>query len=636
MSDVLTTAPPAELNASPGRTEIILVVLISLVGFALRMAHPARLAVEHFDEGVYASNLFFQDRAGAGHYPEQHLYAPPLLPLLIEFAMIVFGPSNGAAMAVNIAAGTLTVPILWWLGRRWFGGTAGLAAGTLAALNDAHIFFSRTALTDVLVCLLLICALHYLHNSLAARSRLALFATIGAGAMTSLAWWTKYTGWLPLAIALAGLIPWKLLGDMKASVAGELPRLSMRSRTIQLLWCLLRWSLAALIAFAFWSGWLMSLEKKGGYSAVAANHRGYVTGLAEWTAQFKEQVRKLTLLDGIPTGCSLLAACAVSIVVLRREDRRFTWNVLLSNDVVFFVLPVAVLLCVMDGANVVLAFLGGIGVFVGLFRLFKIPGAAPASELPQSPAEALPGTLAAWMLAAWFMGLSLTIPLYTPYPRLLLPLLIASWLGMGILVDKLIRLIRSQASQRLAAGQHARPLLAGKQPAALAISRFRPVVILAFIVAIFLAVQQGTVLGRGVPGWEPRTGLAMIAPGMLDDACRNAGLDRKTQSDKLAIYVYGEPPLVFNLRLAGADYVNPVKDVSFANPEAPAPQLPSFVVIGPHAWATAGFGEQMAKALPRLELIGTYIYYPSQLVVLDTSVRHTRRPQSLIELYRVK
>ena len=313
------TDRPAESTSLPGRAEILLIGLIALVGFGLRSAYPSRLAVEHFDEGVYASNLFFHDRAGAGHYPDQHLYAPPLLPFLIECSMIAFGTSNFAAMAVNIAVGSLTVPLLWWVGRRWFGPTAGLAAATLAALNDVHIFFSRTALTDVLECFFLVWAVYFIHVALTTRNWLALFAAlVAAGAMTGLAWWTKYNGWLPLAIGLAALIPWKILGDLGAPRPQQSWRLSLGRGVRQLPETLGRWSIVALIAFLIWLPWLLSLQEKGGYEAVAANHRGYIVGLSEWTHSFAAQARKLSLLDGIPTGCSLLIVLAVSIAFLRQ------------------------------------------------------------------------------------------------------------------------------------------------------------------------------------------------------------------------------------------------------------------------------------------------------------------------------
>lgn len=631
MSDLLTTDRPADSTSKPGRTEVLLVLVVALVGVGLRVAHPSRLAVEHFDEGVYASNLFFHDRAGTGHYPDQHLYAPPLLPVLIEFSMILLGTSNFAAMAVSIAAGAVTVPLLWWLGRRWFGPTAGLAAATLAALNDVHIFFSRTALTDVLLCFFLISAVYFLHAALATRawSWLALFA---ASATTGLAWWTKYSGWLPLAIGLAGLVPWKLMGEWQMRLTGPRPPVTLGQRVRHLPDALLRWSIVAVIAFLVWLPWLMSLQEKGGYSAVAANHRGYFGGLSEWMNAFAAQAGKLSRLDGLPSGCSLLVVFAVSIALLRYENRRFTWNKLLGNDVVFFALPVAALVCVIGWANVFLVALGAVGTFVGVSRRFSGHFAARLDET-----DPVCGALPAWLLAAWYAGLLITIPLYMPYPRLMLPLLVASWLGAGVFVDALIGRIRSHADELLAVEHGTKPLLACKRPEAASLARVRPVVILALCVAIVLAARQRSPLERGVPGWESRTGLADLAPAILDDACRNAGFDRQTQLKKLVIYTYGEPALVFNLRLVGAEFVNPVKDVAFAGPDAPVPQLPSFVIIGPQAWRTPGFGEQLVKALPRLKRAGKYRYVPSDLVLLDGSlILSDRRTEHEIVLYRVK
>jgi len=101
------------------------------------------------------------------------------------------------------------------------------------------------------------------------------------------------------------------------------------------------------------------------------------------------------------------------------------------------------------------------------------------------------------------------------------------------------------------------------------------------------------------------------------------------------IYSYGEPALLFSLRLAGAEFVNPVKDVGFASPGAPAPLLPSFLAIGPQAWRTPGFGEQMAKAMPRLQLVAKHRYLPSKLVLLDGNV-FTGKMEHEVELYRVR
>src|ERR1041385_3954020 len=100
----LTEAATAERSSAARVTpaELAFVAAIFLVGLALRAAWPSRLAVEHFDEGVYASNVFFDSERGEPHYPNQHLYAPPLVPLLIEFPLVLLGFSNAAAMSATI------------------------------------------------------------------------------------------------------------------------------------------------------------------------------------------------------------------------------------------------------------------------------------------------------------------------------------------------------------------------------------------------------------------------------------------------------------------------------------------------------------------------------------------------------
>ncbi len=87
---------------------------------------------------MYASNRFFAD----GSYPARYLYAPPLLPALIELAMLAAGPTSYAAVLPNLIFSTLTVALCWWAAREWFGRSAGFAAAALAAFND---FYSRTA-----------------------------------------------------------------------------------------------------------------------------------------------------------------------------------------------------------------------------------------------------------------------------------------------------------------------------------------------------------------------------------------------------------------------------------------------------------------------------------------------------------
>ena len=101
-----------------------------VAGIGLRLAALSRSAVEHFDEGVYASNMYFGAPDYA--YPQQRFYAPPLLPALIEAGMIVGLPPNVAALLPSFLAGCGTIvarvvvwPVVVWAGGGPRGGDAG-------------------------------------------------------------------------------------------------------------------------------------------------------------------------------------------------------------------------------------------------------------------------------------------------------------------------------------------------------------------------------------------------------------------------------------------------------------------------------------------------------------------------------
>ena len=622
-SELLPTRPSND--AVPlTRVELFLVLTIFIAGLVLRAAMPSRMAVEHFDEGVYASNFFFSGEQGDEHYPDQHLYAPPLVPLLIDLAMVAFGTSNVAPLVVGIVAGSLTVILVWWVGRRWFGPTAGLVAATLVALSDVHILFSRTALTDVPMCLFLLAAVHCFWVAQTTRSRLALVAS---GAFTGLAWWTKCNGWLPLAIGVAGAVPWQLVPLLAKPRGGPGSPVNGGKAIWSLVRALLVWGGVAVIASAVWGPWLWCLEGKGGYASVAANHRGYLVGFAGWSAGFAMQAQKLSLLSGPLTGCSAFVALVLALGNIRAADSRFTWNGLLRNDVIYIAFPVLGLLCVIEGGALILAFLGAIGVVVAL--------AGALTESDTGTGSTRHG-LAAWLLAAWFIGLVVSVPLYKPYPRLVLPLLMASWLGLGVLAEAVVREIQSEAGGR-GRQTELEPLLSRRRPGRQALARARPILLLALGIGITVTVMQRSPWSQGVIGWQQRTGLTDQATEICDDVARNAGVDLQTGRDGFVIYTYGEPALMFQLRRSGCLYVKPVKDVGFAYPEAPAPRLPSYLAIGPHAWRTLGFGEQLAKALPRLQLVGKYRYSPSDVVLLDGGViQDDRRPEQEFEVYLVK
>ncbi len=370
--------------------EFVAVWALLLIGLGLRVAYPSRMAVEHFDEGVYASNLYAPD----GRYPFQHLYAPPLVPFCLEWASILAGPS--AVMAINVVAGMATLLVVWGMLRQWSGPPAAIAALAFLALNEFHITYSRAALTDAMLCLWMTAGVWLGWRAVRCGGPVNIAL---AGLFAALAWWTKYNGWLTLAITGSGTAGWILFSRPSASGGRQppdenssriTPRQTGSRRTTSSTQpatsapktdtvfgaarlFLGRWVITAVIAFALWSPWLWALQPYGGYSAVAKNHAGYFTGLGLWAPNAGRQLAALWMTTGLISTAGALLFLIVPATLHSGFLRRRSGT--------------------------------------------KLDSSQPGGLLAGSE-------LSSWMAAAWLTGVGIAVPLYTPYPRLVMPFLV--------------------------------------------------------------------------------------------------------------------------------------------------------------------------------------------------------------------
>ncbi len=239
MSSLPTIPAPSAVAPPPTpprhtRAVWIVFAIICLLGTGLRLYRLDHLSIEHFDEGVYAANLYAD--LDDYKYPQRHLYAPPLFPLLCELAISIGGTPD-AAIWVNLFFGSLMVPLVWFVARDSLGTVAAIVAATLCATSDYHIFFSRSALTDVSLGFWLLLAVWLAGKGMRSGSGLTLG---GAAIAATLAWWTKYNGWLAIAVPLGG---WGLLamvsiiktpGSLRAWLAGCIRRVALFRRLCSL------------------------------------------------------------------------------------------------------------------------------------------------------------------------------------------------------------------------------------------------------------------------------------------------------------------------------------------------------------------------------------------------------------------
>lgn len=607
---VAANQTPARVRSAPSRTEWVVLGVVLLAGIAVRVAYPSRLAIEHFDEGVYASNLFFNDEQG-NEYPDRHLYAPPLFPWLVEWSMVLFGTGTAGCFAVSIAAGTATIAAVWWVTRNWFGAVAAMSAACLVAFSGPHVAFSRACLTDVPLCLFWTLALGCLAEAVT-RDRIGW--AIAAGIATALGWWTKYNGWLPLALGFAAIVAWLITARPGWHVAKR---------------AVLLWGAAALTAAILWCPVLWGLQSEGGYSAVAANHARYFHGLAGWWDALRQQVASLGLFRW-PGGVAgfLVGALAVlqpTILVLLAEApsrsdtgvatpslltaafRKWGWKlkgVLIGLGVLWFFFP---------------------------FHLWNplflaSVGLAAAAAARRSPAgfPSLSHSLPLWLAASWYFGMLAATPLYRPYPRLALP-----WL-LGASVASVLLLAVVWDWLRAADGA---PSTASRR------SRFHDDDLVKWVPMMTVAC----LLTMSIWRWnetlpDDRSDLARAAAqirGRLVSDTRDA-----SKKDDLAVYVIGEPAVFFHLS-AGGLLAAPVANLDFAAPSARRLPVPTFLVFGPHARRSLRFEEEWKERADRFEKLGEWTFRPSLMVLLDhyppKDVRDPEtRPTETLEVYRLR
>jgi dolichyl-phosphate-mannose-protein mannosyltransferase len=626
---------PAAARPPIERREALVVGVLFAIAAALRFAYPTRISIEHWDEAVNASNIFL-DRG----YPFHFLYAPPLVPTLIEWSMLIFGKTPFAAVIPNLMLGSLTILLCWWVGRDWFGPAAGIASAALAALCDFQIVYSRTALTDAALGFWFLLAVYCSWRAL---SRNRLGEACLAGLVIACAWATKYNGWLPLAVAVSGFIAW---GTFE-----RFDRREWRSRLPVL---------AVLVAATAvcWSPVWLSLWDEGGYGKVSANHAQYFFGLRSWWDDFKRQLLNQRYYEGWLTAAGLALAWLLPAIALRpsgtpppadpappasgrREPAGSTQAVapasLLPADQTARMHAAAQVLLGQVGAQLYLltvaGLFAGISLLLGwmgfslVFAIFFLAFVVFATILRRRTAETSPDAararnLAGWLLAAWFLGLVVAIPLYKPYPRLVMPWLVCAWLAAGACIGRIL----SGAADRWVAKQ-----AAAATPVDLGWRTWVKLVGALAVLSAGVFVRMKVASSREIPGWQDRTLRARDIKKAFEFAVKSA-------QGKPVLLTFGEPALFFDLAVDNHEPQPPLgPDFSFLAPGQKRLPQPAFLL----AYHTPEFDSLIAPYKEALDLKVVYRHTPSDLVLLDTyspadlTSGHRPPPQEM-GLYRIR
>lgn len=568
-----TTASASEASIATG--EWLYFAAVMLIAAITRFWNLGSVAVEHFDEGVYASGIYCSHLEPAFEYPLRHLYAPPVWPSVLAETITWFGP--GAVMIPCVLCGVATVALLWWIAREWYGPTGAAIASTLLALSDVHILFSRSALTDVPMTLLMSAGIYAGWKSITTRK---LSWLVVSGVLAGVAWATKYNGWLTLAVIASASTAWRVVERGDTNVVNSRP--------------IFRWFAIAAIAGAVWVPVLSSLDDVGGYAAVSENHRQFFVGLSGWWDSAMRQIRMVQLAASSGTVWPAVGLIGFGALAIRP----------LSQGIAFFAASV-----IGTRFRLLTFVVASVGTSVKSIR-----------DLIQKVAETPARKLATWMTLAWLFGLTVAIPLYTPYLRLVVPLIPAGCLAWADLATRNDRTVWTNRS-------HVRAAFG----------------LLALVLAIWTVGVFATARERAANGTEyltSRGASQRVTETLLDEVPKaiHAG-----ESRDVGLYVYGEPSVYFHAaRLEGTkrfDYITqPMGNLGVLDRSRTDSALTPFVLVGPHGFElTPEIGDD-----PRLGWVAEQSGHPSLLVALDRASDEKlaqdefRMPQLRYVLYRVR
>ncbi|WP_437190679.1 ArnT family glycosyltransferase [Planctomicrobium sp. SH527] len=575
---------------------LIVVGVVFVVGIQLRSYQLDLVRVEHFDEGVYASNLYVGPPDFC--FPYQHLYAPPLFPAVLEWMLILSGGNAGSVIAVNVIMGVLLIFAIGWtssglfrnapdqsklnppsqfLSSKYRVSIAAASAMVITCMSELMIQYSRTALTDISLTLWLTLAVGASVRGLRQSNWKWIIA---ASLFTTLAWWTKYNGWLPLAIVGAGVAGWFVF---------EVRRLKVASPT------LIQFGVLSALAVVMWLPCLAGLQATGGYAAVAANHAGYVVGPAGWLNSIQNHFAVdrfyTTWISAIGIGAAIIVANSWLLLTTQGQ-------VLRSNYYVQCVgISIAVLMAVATR-------------FVGLLPvlfLLNVIAAVIQWMNHKSEADRPTNSLGRWILLAWILGLIVATPMYRPYPRLILPLLAGLIIGAGYGIELLFRrLFGTYAPESLASPQVEEAIKWKDRT-----SRSMGVVLIICSVMMSRSYSASAL--------APRSEFVEIANQIRESILKDYRETSREARDGIAtgVAVLGEPGLFFQLALPAKMFpqivAQPVATTA-AITSAAASEIPMYLVTGPHAKEAVAELEAMPETV---RLVATFEYRPSALVLLD-------------------
>lgn len=274
------TQPESSSQRSDNLMSWFWTYLITALAFALRIRNLSTPSGKVFDEYYYATEAHNILRYGVEYGADPHKWFtiahPPLGKLFIAMGEVAFGASVTGWRLPSVIAGTLAVTVLIRVARRLFRSTLlGCAAGLLLALDGMEFVFSRLAVLDIFLTLLILLAFACLLRDHEARKELVVAQSeesVKSG-VQRLRQWLSVPGWrlgaailMGLAISvkwsalwfIPGLLLYVIVSNHGLRAAGGSLRSSLSAAWRAVARLVMYSTVSASVYFASWTGWFLS------------------------------------------------------------------------------------------------------------------------------------------------------------------------------------------------------------------------------------------------------------------------------------------------------------------------------------------------------------------------------------------
>jgi hypothetical protein len=229
--------------------------------------------------------------------------------------------------------------------------------------------------------------------------------------------------------------------------------------------------------------------------------------------------------------------------------------------------------------------------------------------------DGLDTRMPAWVTLAWLLGLLLATPLYTPYPRLMLPLVTATWLATGAVVARWQQGEINCSQSRCIDARVAMVAIIVVTLASVPLWSMRHGEAASFLPSV---------------GWADRTSLQSGATQVLRaiDDHPAGGLEAPRGKVAAVIYIHAEPALFYHLAAEVAArqlpvLIQPAGSVDLLTSTTIDRSIPTYFIHGPHTAAIVNDlrGIEAARKAGRITGWDAISIHTSPLVQLDNHLR---------------